>query len=132
MSAALRYLTAAIKADPSFAAAYDTRSNIYFSMHRRGEGMADRNKAKELEAQSGVWLRDNAIPELAIHLTLTDDAATFDSLASSECTRDHFYNRSFAKPNVVLARRMLSKSCTNWRHSLIAILTLCLPGGGCR
>lgn len=60
-SAALRYLTEAINADPSFADAYDGRSNVYFSMDRIDEGMADMHKAFDLQKKSGEELRDNSI-----------------------------------------------------------------------
>lgn len=59
--AALRYLTEAIQADPTHADAYEARSNVYISMGRVDEGMADMKKAWDLEQQSGVSLRDNAI-----------------------------------------------------------------------
>jgi hypothetical protein len=59
--AALRYLTEAIQVDPTHADAYEARSNVYFFMDRTDEGMADMQKAVELEQQSGIRLRDNAV-----------------------------------------------------------------------
>ena len=59
--ASLRLLTEAIQADPTHADAYDARSNVYFSMDRTDEGMADMNKSFELLKQQGGKLRGNAI-----------------------------------------------------------------------
>jgi tetratricopeptide (TPR) repeat protein len=56
-SEALRLLTEAIEADPSFADAYDARSNVYMSMNRIDEALADIEKCAEL----GGATRDNAI-----------------------------------------------------------------------
>ncbi|MBA4067070.1 MAG: hypothetical protein C0501_25845 [Isosphaera sp.] len=56
-SAALRYLTEAIEADPGFADAYDARSNVYVSLDRIDEALADIRRCADL----GGATRDNAI-----------------------------------------------------------------------
>lgn len=58
---ALRCLTAAIEADPNHADAYEARSNVYISMGRTDDGLADMKKALNLERKSGINLRDNSI-----------------------------------------------------------------------
>ena len=54
---ALGYLNEAIKTDPTFADAYDARSNVYASMGRADESLADIKKCAEL----GGKTRNNTI-----------------------------------------------------------------------
>jgi Tfp pilus assembly protein PilF len=60
-SEAVRLLTAAIEADPSLADAYDARSNVYTSMGRADEALADIRKCGDLRRTQGRSTRDNTI-----------------------------------------------------------------------
>ncbi len=60
-SEALRLLNEAIAADPTFADAYDARSNVYIAMGRIDDAIADIKKCAALRTSRGETAGDNAL-----------------------------------------------------------------------